>query len=103
MSFTFKPFEKLSKNIGNYLKAGSTYSSIRLMCVMTVFTGNLSIFSIVLAGVVTVIREKTFDFVGAAALVTAIGVIIGVALWGKNAGKSIETAEPHQTDPSASV
>lgn len=90
--FEWKPFAKLSKNVGNYLKAGTTYSSARLMCVMTIFACNLSLLIIVGTAAVSVLSGKAFDWLGASALVGAIGTIIGVALWGKNAAKNADTA-----------
>lgn len=74
-------------HIGNqFLKAGTSHSSLRLKTVMVVLTCCVSILIIVIAES----RKDVADWIGAATALTSIGVIIGIALWGKNKGLAQE-------------
>ena len=63
-----------------FLKTNTGYSSLRLMVVGTVLTCCISILIIVIGETCRAIP----NWLEATAAITAIGGIIGVALWGKN-------------------
>lgn len=78
--------KKLLNKLSEFLTANSKLSSLRLKTVITVLTCDLSILIIVVS---ETIKNKS-NWLEAAAAVTALGTVIGVALWGKNAGLSQE-------------
>lgn len=91
ISFARQFFMKLL----SFLQAGTPDSSIRLMAVMTIITCNMSLLMIVM---MTCWKMRThwqdLNYLGVAAVIAAIGTIIGLAMWGKNAGKSVENQTP---------
>jgi len=85
-------WKTILNKILEFLKANTGHSSLRLMAVGTVVTCCICLFIVVISEALNI----KSDWIGAAVTITAIGGIIGVALWGKNAGQTNEKPKEDQ-------
>ena len=83
---------------GEFFKSGSKLSSLRLKTVITVFSCDAAILIIVISEA----SKPKANWLDAAAGIAALGTVIGVALWGKNAGLAQENKDTSDTTQSPS-